>query len=443
MQRSTKSFSLRFITSLLLSLLALSYLSAQNLELSFASDTVYLCSGDSVELSPQVSGGQAPYQFQWSTGDTSASLIVSPTLGDTMISLQVVDALNATVGDSVNLIVLAECVWPGDTEGNGSASNTDILTLASSMGMVGPTRPEAHTNWIGQPAPAWNQSVNGGADFVHSDTDGNGVVEVEDIEAIRKNYFQPQATSGLSSNSANGIPFYIDWPTGTWLPGDTIVAPIILGTNTMPANDILGIAFSISYNSALVDSGSVQINYQGSWLGQIGQNLASLDHDFYQYAQVDVGIIRTDHLGESGYGRVADIIVAIDDITGKTDDIKTLEIAFTKVSLMNQVGGSLPINTEINPFVISLGNEDNRPLPDINIYPNPAQSFVRLEWEEIINRNNSYWELLSPEGKSVLYQESRSLTDNQLDLSSLSEGIYFLRFKNDEYFIQKKLVIKR
>lgn len=287
---------------------------AQSLSVDINEDSVYSCLWASVSLSPQVSGQQGELSWTWSTGDTTDTIyLLSTTVGNDTVIVSVSDTTGAIAHDTVVIVILPECVLPGDADGNGLANNFDVLPIGRSFSSVGPIRPNAHNNFIGQAAPDWGQLNSAGVDQVHSDANGDGVIEWQDFDVIDFNYFQAQSV-GASGNLPNGIPFFVDFPTGPFNPGDTIRAPIILGSPSNPALNIMGIAFSIDYDTSLIESGSVRIEYDGSWLGSDNVDMATLDKDFYLDGQVDVGMSRVDLIAKSGYGKVGDIIVAIDDI---------------------------------------------------------------------------------------------------------------------------------
>lgn len=70
-------------------------------------DTSVLCSGDELELAPVITGGLDPYTMQWSTGESSSSITINP-----------------TVTSSYSVVVTDGCL--NDTD---SASNTVIVPI--------------------------------------------------------------------------------------------------------------------------------------------------------------------------------------------------------------------------------------------------------------------------------------------------------------------------
>ncbi|HAH59804.1 MAG: T9SS type A sorting domain-containing protein [Lentimicrobium sp.] len=64
-----------------------------------------ICEGEEVELSPAVSGGTPPYTYTWSTGDTSASITVSPSETTTYV-VGVMDSEMRFMMDEITINVI-------------------------------------------------------------------------------------------------------------------------------------------------------------------------------------------------------------------------------------------------------------------------------------------------------------------------------------------------
>lgn len=418
-------------------LMMMSGLSAkgQSLMVEFAEDTIYSCQWASVTLSPSVSGQQGNVNWSWSTGDTGpTAYVLSSSIGIDTVVVSVSDASGGMASDTAYIFILQECVLPGDADGNGLANNFDVLPIGRSFSSVGPIRPNAHNNFIGQAAPDWGSLNSAGVDQVHSDANGDGLVEWQDFDVIDFNYFQPQFT-GASGNLPNGVPFYVDFPPGPFNPGDTIKAPIILGSAANPASNIIGIAFSIVYDNTLIDSASVRIEYDGSWLGDAGVDMVGLDKDFYQAGQVDIGISRLDQQARSSYGKVGDIIVAIDDIAGK-GEMLDMEIALANVSLLDAQGTFLPVDTDRSNVQIALNLEQElAAIKSLTLFPNPAQGSVQFRLDENLLSGPAELRIFDQLGRQVMSKNLLLSNDNSLDISRLSKGVYTINIyaKNKIY----------
>ena len=409
--------------------------------IGFSSDTAYVCLGEVFTITPTVTGGVAPYSFLWSNGDTTSFLETIVVDSVKSYSLSVSDLNGETAYDSLVIIALPECVWPGDANGDGVANNRDVLILGITFGETGMVRPDAHTNWIGQGAPAWAQSFGSGLNYVHADTDGDGEVDFDDFLAIESNYFQP-VTNGDSVIGTQGVAFYIDSINGNYQAGDTINIPVYLGTSLAPADSIYGIAFSINYDPNLIDSGSVQVSYANSWLGNEGVDLAAVSKDFYDHGQIDIGITRIDHNTVNGFGLVADITVMIDDITGKKD-FKEFVIELAHVSLIDITGKSLPVQSSSGKIQISLNNQELTSDQEVfQVYPNPTDGMTTFEVSPRYTSRSSKLRITDLQGRLIQEISNDFQYRFDLDLSSLPDGIYLAEWSNEFTKTVKKFAIK-
>jgi len=78
-------------------------------------------------------------------------------------------------------------VYPGDFNNDGIANSVDLLQWGMAEGNTESPRPNASLTWTPQPCPEWQSYING-ANTKHSDGDGNGLVDINDIQALINNY---------------------------------------------------------------------------------------------------------------------------------------------------------------------------------------------------------------------------------------------------------------
>lgn len=69
----------------------------------------------------------------------------------------------------------------------------------------------------------------------------------------------------------------------------------------------------------------------------------------------------------------------------------------------------------------------------VKIYPNPIENILNIESAESINEFKIY----SLDGKLILNEKA---SKNQINLSELSPGAYFIEFKIDEYSSTYKFI---
>lgn len=124
---------------------------------------------------------------------------------------------------------------------------------------------------------------------------------------------------------------------------------------------------------------------------------------------------------------------------------------FERVDLENVSGtytitvshkGNLPVSGQRFSLIISGDNlsslnTNEVQLSAINIYPNPTNQLLNYSFsEEIVLKDIVVYDV---SGKKILTKES-NLSSNQIDVSGLSSGIYFVTFNTDNASLTKKFV---
>lgn len=284
-----------------------------------------ICRGDTLTL------GAAPvlgaYSYSWSPptyieDDTLANPLAWPqstTTYSLVVSQSSLISGCASDTDSVTVTVDTACVWPGDCNYDLVANYLDILPIGLAYNNVGPIRPIPGNGWFGHPAFDWSGSFINGPNFKHADSNGDGLINLFDVTAIFANYGQTH--TGNRVHTQNGGMIFYALPD-TIQAGDTLWIIAGLGTPAHPVDSVYGLGFQLFYPPALVDSGSVVVRYDSSWLGTESVDLITLDVDQYQSGVVDVGMTRIDHVDRGGHGEICRIGIAMqDDISAKMEAI--------------------------------------------------------------------------------------------------------------------------
>jgi hypothetical protein len=414
------------------------------LSCTFDSDTVWVCLGESYDIQVNSSGGTGQFSYVWTEGSkpsgpaTSQSFYTfTPTaVGFDTLHVTVTDQASEQCSSSLILATLGDCVWPGDANGNGIANHVDLLNIGRGMGLVGPPRPDAHTNWVGQASHSWGQVAPDGADYTHSDADGDGTIHLLDIQAIHNNYTFTPATTQPSSGS--GPAFFLEFSDSTVSAGDTLAIDIMLGDVQNPADSLYGLAFSLTFDDWLIDSGTVQLDLSTSWLGTNGTDLTGFARDFSRAGQIDIAITRLNQLEQNGYGRVAGIIVVIEDIVGKKEVVVANNIELGGVHVEAFDGRQRQVRIRnVSP---SVGIEESLAQDlDFSIFPNPAISSFTIDVPGTVIEKV---ELFSIEGKRLFdfLPENRS-EKARITVPQSIKGYCFLKIQTSEGLINKSILI--
>ncbi|MCB0644740.1 MAG: hypothetical protein KDC44_24010, partial [Phaeodactylibacter sp.] len=356
-----------------------------------------ICPGGATQLDLQIIGPAATISWSPSDGLSCTDCptpIASPT--ETTFYQAVVDQGFACL-EYVNVLVevLDDCVWPGDTDTNKVVNHFDLLNIGLGFGQTGPSRPNASTNWEAQFAFDWTTSTpNSATNYKHADTDGNGLINADDTLAINLNWGLTHNLQGPPSEKTQlpivqnlgALPFYV--APDTLIEGESASLGIILGESDSPANEVYGLAFSLTYDPSIVVPGSARVSLDNSWLGELNDDLISIQQNQVASGRIDIGITRTDGQPISGFGEIARLEIVIEDniFLNNADPEKGLgvmEVVFgiENALLINHLEQEIGVNIyETVAFILDLSDG----LKEIDaqnwtLHPNPSHQDWTLQ----------------------------------------------------------------
>lgn len=344
----------------------------------------------------------------------------------------------ATVYLTVGVDCSEECVWAGDANNDGVANNFDILAVGLGFGEAGLSRANASIDWYPQPATDWLQDIttfttnDGGITFdsitvnaKHADCDGNGIIEGEDIDAIGQNYGLTHAKNVAKEAVADAptitfsLPEVI--PANTWISVD-----VLLGSQEQLAENVYGLAFTIDYDSDVVQLGSASVDFDTSSWFDNGDNI-NLYQDFGDLGKLDIGYSRTDGQSISGYGKIATFsIFVIDNIAGKKMGTEIpFNISASNALMVNNEGFTQALNTE--PAESLVTDIDELDLSSLTLYPNPSSDEVQIDFGTVNIQNLQVFNSIG----QMVHQQSFNHTSKAttLEVNDWNEGLYFVRFQ--------------
>ncbi|MBK9015206.1 MAG: hypothetical protein IPM82_14680 [Saprospiraceae bacterium] len=152
-------------------------------------------------------------------------------------------------------------LFPGDANNDGVANQYDLLPIGVAYGQEGFQRPGATLDWLPQFLPQqWLQALPvSGVNLGFCDSDGNGLIDSFDIDAIALNFdstqtgAQPPPMPYLLPDTCFSCPkpiLRIDFDRDTAMVSDTFYAllSIFYPPNVPPPAGALGIAFNLNYD---------------------------------------------------------------------------------------------------------------------------------------------------------------------------------------------------
>lgn len=334
-------------------------------------------------------------------------------------------------------ITVVNGVWPGDTDDDALVNNVDLLNIGLAYGTVGVPRNPQSILWNGYLADDWSNTFPNGLNAKHADTDGNGTINADDTLAIMQNW-------GLTYNKnggRNGAPIYLETDSMTIINDSIAYIPIMLADVQTPVTNIYGLAFTINYSANLVQDSSIMVQFQPSWLGTAGIDMISIAKDFYDDELTEVAVTRIDGANVSGGGQIGRICFTIqDDIIRGVDSIFTFEI--TGVTAINNTAATVDIQGVSRDIhwerILEIANNTSKIdlANHIKIYPNPATDYLNIDTKGVQIETITVYDMT---GRQVL--NTQNLTSNQLNISTLSKGMYIVHIKTNLGVWNEKITV--
>lgn len=336
----------------------------------------------------------------------------------------------------------SELVWPGDTDVSGLVNHFDLLNIGLAYGIEGHDRMNPNINWQAQYAEDWPQlTPQTNINYKHMDTNGDGVIGDDDVNAIVQNW--DQSTEELVENdgaareilNTTSVPLYIE--AGQVEAGSTIALPIILGTEDIAAEQAYGIAFSIFYDEELVEAGSANVTFDG-WLSSSEDQLISVQKEYSHLGRVDVAVSRKDGINLSGQGQIGTLSIIIEDVIFRNLIDVEMNIRIDHVQLINADEEIVPVAPQVSTLliqnVVSNTEETINDVEGLDIMPNPVKHNFRLSHSDL---NIQAVSLINAQGQ-VLRQLAPKAQDYKI--ADLAAGVYYVRIECTEGTLYRKLV---
>ncbi len=340
-------------------------------------------------------------------------------------------------GDDSIIIDIANCrnVWPGDANMDGLVDVDDVFILGFNWGDTGPVRPNSSVVWIEQPATDWGSWFNG-INNKHADTDGNGVINVDDTLAIAENF-------GYAVNKYGGImhnaPLFLQPVNSNWYCGDVVSYNIVLGILNNDADNVYALSFYLDLDPIIFDTSVAHIDLSNSWLGNAGTDVFSfrkiIDTRLY------IAIVSTTRQNLIGNGRIGGLhLQTMASLPpGLSQDYYLAVPSGIKGKMAN--GTEHTFSSQISEIYINdtlTGTNNRTEVGSVKLYPNPVGEVLNISFPV-----EKQWQiLLTDMAGNKIMNEMAKFRDYSLNLKNLSSGLYLLYLNNEESAIVKKVMVE-
>jgi len=342
--------------------------------------------------------------------------------------------------------------WPGDANANDTVGfMDDVLNIVLALGFSGRERdtlsalPFPGTGLSSDVAIDWVSEFANGVNHKHADTDGNGIVEMNDIVPLTLSpWLFPFSIGPWHRHAAS--PSFTSVAVLTFrsqnqvvAPGDSIRYFILAGKDTARIDSLYGLAFELKFDpSALVTAAGV--DYWDSDFGDPASDLRTLsfaDSNQFNEQQLWSAVFRIDRQNVYQlYDTIGELVISIDSALQQpgyfhfsVEDIRATTYAEFPVQFTAEVD-----SIYIDPSLITV-NEAN--YPDFEVFPNPAEKSLHFKGMPFKQARLS---IMTLDGKFVLEMEVNEVAGS-IPLSKLDSGNYLLIIDGDYGVIYRKLII--
>ncbi len=326
---------------------------------------------------------------------------------------------------------VADCVWPGDTNDDGTANHEDLIAMGLHLGQTGPPRALP---------PAWSPQASGewaapGQRF--ADADGNGTITPEDILVTLLNYgntregYLPEQLypAGPELQAAN----LIGGVFGVLSPSENNVARIQLDAPPK----LKGLAFELEYDPRYLEL-SVYPNPAIITDTRIAVARHAPDAAALQYAHFQLGDegqwIESQPIFKPFYWRTYDEYT--EPLPSDTTYLRFRNIIAVKPDGVRLDLGGTDAMVVFEGLPIASTRE--APLSQLSVSPNPTTGRLNLHapggsWETV--------RLVSPTGRTLLQRQGQFAESLDLDLSAYPAGLYWLQVESRGRWANRKVVL--
>lgn len=326
-----------------------------------------------------------------------------------------------------------DCLWPGDANKDGIANYQDLLEIGLGFTKQGPARQDV-VNWFERGADNWSADFFGDINAKHTDCNGDGVVDEDD-------FFVTQDFYNYTNENYQPTPTYDEGPELS------LERRFPRGNDTLPlSTSLLLYRINVDYPDSLYGL-AYEIEYDTNYF-----ELAELsDGNFY---------LGSDSLELISYANGTDDIPSLENTVhistvktnGRNSLIRQGAQATLRLMVNSDISTSLSENTTLRFKNIRAILNDGTPITfggatahlvfeglttstnsidqlPVQIYPNPVLNVTHVDFNGFASKRI---EMIDASGCLVKVIETDQLPAVDIDLSTVSSGIYFLKVIGDE-----------
>lgn len=355
-----------------------------------------------------------------------------------------VDSMGNSILDSVNSFIC------GNANDNSIlAFSDDAVYVAAALSSTGEAREQAIRNSFPGDilfAPEWQNRFSSGLNHKFSDLDGNGIVNLNDINVLSilqyplfsYDHIRPHWLKQGSNSILPDLKFIFENHYINYL--DTIVIDVVLGSANASIDSIYGLSFDLTIGDLYPSSSNIQSFYsiKPSALGDTSQNLFA-----YYYFNPNAlprssycVLCRTDNMNATIAGdTLVKIYYVLPSGTNYTNPISM----YVNWNAINEAGLPIALNTTTDTLYLMGVNEVNSIASKKLIsYPNPVNDKINIT----SNMKENFSIQIFDEFGNVIYKSIQEYNSAIIDVSKFANGLYFISTESRNRTLKSKFIVQ-
>ncbi len=333
---------------------------------------------------------------------------------------------------------VSDCVWTADTDNNGRVEYLDAINIFRGYGSQGSKRDRIY-EWNGQSVTDWNQRFVNQLNYKFADVNGDGIVDSLDLYQLRpNNYFTHDNPAPLKSECIDGNDLVWQWKNVDSLYKGFDGCNMVF---TPPINRFEGLSYEIEYEtkalSLILRSGA--LNWEDSLVGNNNFQLYNENKNTGKsYIQcVFMNKNKSNELSK----RQMNWSFTFQKALGMDPKLEYTDLRICNAQLYTIDGNIIPLTSKILRiyFKKKTGNLDAKSNTfSFEMYPNPVSSKLCVE------SLSEHFQVSIFNAQGVLVRQYYfSNTKNEINISALSNGIFFIKIEDDNHSQVKKFIISK
>ena len=203
-----------------------------------------------------------------------------------------------------------------------------------------------------------------------------------------------------------------------------------------PVNSLYGIAYDIHIDPVYIKAGTIKFTHISSWLCNPASNALSLSKIFQSNGDIENAIIRTDHIDQSGYGKIGELRFVVNPAIASID---SMHVSISYYNAVNETGQPVTFTVKdtsiiVFPITTSLNEISSQ---YFSIYPNPAINNITINAGDLQSTICDF-RIYDVVGNLVLEKSFNNKTS--LDVSTFPSGVYFIKVISEKGIEVRKFI---